>query len=63
MIAWCLEHSPNHRAYRSNGFFPLPERLRPIELHVGVRSLAAPAEANLGNRRNWYLSYLDSDTV
>lgn len=63
VLAWCLEHSPNHRAYRGNGFFHLPERLRPIELHVGVRPLAAPAEANLGNRRNWYLSYLDSDTV
>lgn len=63
VLAWCLPHSPNYRPYRANGFWPLPERLRPIELHVGVRPLAAPPEANLGNRRNWYLSYLDSDTV
>lgn len=63
VLAWCLDHSPNFRAYSTNGFFHLPERLRPIELHVGVRPLCAPPEANLGNRRNWYLSYLDSDTV
>ncbi len=63
VLAWCFEHAPNYEAFRANGFFTLPERLRPIELHVGVRSLAAPALANLGNRFNWYFSYLDSDTV
>ncbi len=63
VLAWCLDHSANRGAYRQQGFMPLPERVRPIELHVGVRPLAARAEANLGNRRNWYLSYLDSDTV
>lgn len=63
VLAWCLEHSPNYGAYSRNGFWTLPERVRPIELHVGVRPLAAPPEANLANRRNWYLSYLDSDTV
>ncbi len=63
VLAWCLDHSPNRRAYAKNGFWTLPERVRPIELHCGVRPLAAPLEANLGNRRNWYLSYLDSDTV
>ncbi len=63
VLAWCLDHSANRAAYRAEGFVHLPERLRPIELHVGVRPLAAPPEANLANRRNWYLSYLDSDTV
>jgi GNAT superfamily N-acetyltransferase len=63
VLAWSLEHSPNHSAYRHVGFRSLPERLRPIELHVGVRPLRAPVQANLGNRLNWYLSYLDSDTV
>lgn len=63
VLAWSLEQSPNHGAYRRVGFRTLPERLRPIELHVGVRPLRAPAQANLGNRLNWYLSYLDSDTV
>lgn len=63
VLAWCLEHSPNRDAFRRRGFFALPERVRPIELHVGVRPLRAGAQANLGNRRNWYFSYLDSDTV
>jgi hypothetical protein len=63
VLAWCLPHSPNYSAIRKAGFISLPERLRPIELHVGVRPLAAPPTANLGNRTNWYLSYLDSDTV
>lgn len=62
-LAWCLEHSPNRTTYRRAGFRTLPERLRPVELHFGVRALAAPPDAALGNRRNWYLSYLDSDTV
>lgn len=63
VLAWNFAHSPNHEAYRSAGFWELPERLRPVELHFGARSLAAPQRANICNRRNWYLSYLDSDTV
>ncbi|MEZ4238042.1 MAG: hypothetical protein R3F59_18230 [Myxococcota bacterium] len=62
-LAWCLEHSPNRTTYRRLGFRSLPESVRPIELHFGVRALDAPPDAALGNRRNWYLSYLDSDTV
>lgn len=62
-LAWCLRHSPNYASYLTSGFLPLPERLRPIQLHFGVRALAAPPDAALGNRRNWYISYLDSDTV
>lgn len=62
LLAWCLEHSPNRPTYRRAGFWDLPERLRPIALHFGVRRLAGQAGA-LGNRRNWYLSYCDSDTV
>lgn len=63
VLGWCLEHSPNRAAYRAGGFRYLPERLRPIELHFGVRALASGPEDALGNRRNWYLSYCDSDTV
>lgn len=63
VLAWCLEHSPNRTTYRRIGFRTLPEVVRPIELHFGVRALDAPPDAALGNRRNWYLSYLDSDTV
>lgn len=63
VLAWNFEHSPNHAAYQSSGFWELPERLRPVELHFGARSLTPPDGANICNRRNWYLSYLDSDTV
>lgn len=63
VLAWSLEHAPNRTVYRRVGFRTLPEAVRPIELHFGVRGLDAPPDAALGNRRNWYLSYLDSDTV
>lgn len=63
IMAWNLDSSPNHPAYRKVGFRGLPERVRPIELHFGVRGLAAASDLPLGNRDNWYLSYLDSDTV
>lgn len=63
VLAWNFAHSPNHQAYRQNGFFTIPERIRPIHLHIGVRRFAAPDEIALGNRRNWYISYCDSDTV
>jgi len=61
-LAWCFDHSPTRASFRRSGFFTLPQRIRPIELHFGVRAfrpLAVPA----GNRRHWYLSYADSDTV
>lgn len=63
VLAWCLEHSPNRTTYRRVGFRTLPDWARPIELHFGALALDAPADAAVGNRRNWYLSYLDSDTV
>lgn len=62
ILSWCLEHSPNRSAFLREGFLPLPEKLRPIELHVGARALAQP-QAPFGDRTRWYLSYLDSDTV
>lgn len=63
VLAWCFPHSPNADAYSATGFLPLPERLRPIELHVGVRPLAESLTDVLSDRRNWYISYCDSDTV
>jgi hypothetical protein len=63
VLAWAFRHSPNARAYSKAGFWPLPERLRPIELHVGVRPLDESLTEALTDRRNWYVSYCDSDTV
>ena len=62
-LAWCFRHSPYYRAFVRNGFLPLPERVRPIELHFGYRPLATSSDAVLSRRAEWYLSYSDSDTV
>lgn len=61
-LAWCFPWSPNYRDLRNAGFMPLPEHLRPIRIWFG----SAP-KTSLADRANragqWYLSYLDSDTV
>ncbi|MBL8678077.1 MAG: GNAT family N-acetyltransferase [Myxococcales bacterium] len=62
-LAWCLPHSPNRDAYTSQLFAPLPQRLWPLELHAGARSFDLPSWVAHGDRRSWYLSYCDSDTV
>jgi GNAT superfamily N-acetyltransferase len=63
LLAWSLPGAPTHRAFRRSGFLSLPERLRPIELHFGVRSFDPELTAFLSDHNNWYLSYADSDTV
>lgn len=63
VLAWAFRHSPNAKAFSKAGFMPLPEWLRPIELHIGVRPLNSALTDVLGDRRNWYISYCDSDTV
>ncbi|MGB5701390.1 MAG: GNAT family N-acetyltransferase [Polyangiales bacterium] len=63
VLAWAFRHSPNAKAYSRAGFLPLPEKLRPIELHLGVCPLDESLTGMLGDRRNWYISYCDSDTV
>lgn len=62
VLAWSFPWSANYRSLRKAGFFPLPERLRPIQIWFGSRpqsTISAPA----GDTKNWYLSYLDSDTI
>lgn len=63
VLAWSFEHSPNYSAFARNGFYHLPERIRPIELHFGFRSFDASEADLLAKRENWYLSYCDSDSV
>ena len=62
VLAWCYPWSPNYRHLRACGFMPLPERSRPTRIWFGGR-----ASSNHGKfaetKSNWYLSYLDSDTV
>ncbi|PTM08488.1 MAG: hypothetical protein DA407_07940 [Bacteroidetes bacterium] len=63
ILSWCLEHSPNYNIYKKEFFLYMPEKIRPIELHFGVRSLQKSNEEIIGDRKNWYISYSDSDTV
>ncbi|HEX9821824.1 MAG TPA: hypothetical protein VGD07_19655 [Methylomirabilota bacterium] len=63
ILAWASPNAPNHRAYRRCRFLPLPDRIRPIHLYFGVRPFTAQARARMATDRDWYLSYLDSDTV
>lgn len=61
-LAWSFPWSPNYGVLRKAGFIPLPERLRPIRIWFG--STPKTVHAARANRSNqWYLSYLDSDTV
>ena len=63
VLAWCFDHSPNHMVFRNELFLKMPERLRPIELHFGARCTKPELFEKVINRRNWYISYSDSDTV
>lgn len=63
VLAWSLPHSGSFAIYARHAFFPLPEKLRPIELHFGVRAFDPEVASIVTRRDQWYLSYLDSDTV
>lgn len=63
VLAWSMTHSGSFPILARHAFLPLPERLRPIELHLGVRAFDESVASTVENRQNWYLSYLDSDTV
>lgn len=61
VFAWNQPWSPNHAAHRRAGLYPLPDRIRPIHLNFGGRTLKQGAAAI--PPEDWYISYLDSDTV
>lgn len=62
IFAWVLPHSSNYKAFRAAGFIPLPDRIRPIKLNFGAKALK-PDSPPIGPVTDWYVSYLDSDTV
>lgn len=62
ILAWCFAHSANYSLYAGSRYWPIPDRLRPIELHFGYVSLNKE-NVLLTKRENWYISYSDSDTV
>ena len=61
-LAWCPVGAPNYRAYRKAGFFPVPARIRPIEINFGARALTSASAAAAAPDAGWYISFLDSDT-
>ncbi len=63
ILAWCLDHSPNYKTFSKKWFITLPEKIRPIELHFAYRVFNEKFKETIQNRKNWYISYSDSDTV
>jgi hypothetical protein len=62
-LAWNDAEFYNYESFKATGFLPFPVKLQPIELHWGFICLDETIRQKLNNRRAWYLSYLDSDTV
>ena len=62
-LCWCPANAPNRSGYRRAGFLPFPDRLRPVTIHFGARPLREGRAHAVRDGHDWYLSYLDSDTV
>ena len=60
--AWNYDHSLNHPVFHAAGFFRVPHTMIPDQLYSGARSLTAPPSSAASERKNWYVSMLDSDT-
>ena len=63
VLAWHLPVKDEKSVLTRTGFLPFPPRLRPISLHFGYRILENGSFLPPLDRTDWYLSYLDSDTV
>jgi len=63
VLAWCFSHSTSYPAYLKCLFLVLPEKLRPIELHIGYRCVGKLDATQITDKKAWYISYSDSDTV
>jgi hypothetical protein len=63
ILAWCFNHSQNYSIYKRNGFFDIPKKLQPIQLFFGANNFLDKDNKTFFEKKNWYLSYCDSDTV
>jgi Acetyltransferase (GNAT) domain len=63
ILSWSFEHAPNYKNYKKAFFIKMPEKFKPIELHFGVGIFNEKFENILKERKNWFISYSDSDTV
>lgn len=62
VLAWAYPWSPSYSTLLRAGFVPLPAPLRPIKIWFGAKPIT-PRAAPATHLQNWYLSYLDSDTI
>jgi GNAT superfamily N-acetyltransferase len=61
--AWNYEHSSNHKDFVAARFIQLPKRFNIEDLHSGGRSFSTPPQPEAAERKQWYVSGLDSDTT
>ena len=60
-LCWAFDHAPNFNLYKKAGFLKIPEKYQFIKLFFGARALQESA-IDIYDVKNWYISYLDSDT-
>ena len=58
--AWNFYHSINHSTFFKSGFIAIPTKWHPHKIHIGAYSFVG--DINVGHRKDWYVSLLDSDT-
>jgi GNAT superfamily N-acetyltransferase len=63
VLGWSLPCNIARSQLRRVGFIGFKPALRPISLHFAARVFDGAISATVLERDNWYLSYLDSDTV
>jgi hypothetical protein len=63
VLSWCFDFSLNYGAFKKLGFLNLPEVLKPIELHFGCAVFGGAGAGLPLDRKSWFISYADSDTV
>lgn len=62
-LGWNAGNSHVAQSLRRLWIIPLPEKLRPVEIHFGAKPLTDGLPTELMDGDRWYLSYLNSDTV
>lgn len=63
VLGWCFNHSNNHILYKKTEFYTIPKKLQPIKLFFGANNFDNSNDTTFFDKKNWYLSYCDSDTV
>lgn len=62
-LALNFSHSPNHQAFKRAGYFKMPEVFNPLKIYFGIKPLKEDEKNQVSSLNNWYLSFLDADTI